>query len=157
MVMTSATALTPELLTDRIRSAGLKVTTPRLAVLSMLETAPHSSAEQVFASVRNGLPGTSVQAVYGVLAAFTAAGLIRRFDPPASPALFESRVGDNHHHIVCIRCNNMSDVDCVVGEAPCLTPSDVSGFHLISAEITFTGICSDCQAALAAEEDAIPA
>lgn len=155
--MTTTHALNPEALVDRIRSVGLKVTAPRVAVLTMLETAPHSSAEQVFAGLKTELPRTSVQAVYGVLAAFTAAGLIRRFDPPASPALFESRVGDNHHHIVCIRCNNMSDVDCVVGEAPCLTPSDVAGFHLISAEITFTGICSDCQAALAAEEDAISA
>lgn len=155
--MTSTSIPTPEILAERIREAGLKVTAPRLAVLKMLETAPHSSAEQVFAGLKKELPGTSVQAIYGVLAAFTAAKLIRRFDPPASPALFESRIGDNHHHIVCLRCNNMADVDCVVGEAPCLTPSDVAGFHLISAEITFTGICADCQAQMAAEEEAIPA
>ncbi|MFB2586674.1 Fur family transcriptional regulator [Herbiconiux liukaitaii] len=138
-----------EVLAERIRAAGLKVTAPRLAVLSMLQEAPHSSAEQVFVGVREELPGTSTQAVYGVLNAFTGAGLVRRFDPAGSPALYECRVGDNHHHVVCVRCGDLRDVDCVVGEAPCLTPSDTSGFSVFAAEVTFTGLCADCRTALA--------
>ena len=141
-------------LADSVRAAGLKVTAPRLAVLGMLQNAPHSSAEDVFASVRSELPTTSVQAVYGVLAAFTSAGLVRRTDPAGSPALFECRVGDNHHHILCVRCGDLKDVTCVVGAAPCLTPSDASGFTVIAAEVTFTGICASCQLQPALEESA---
>ena len=137
-----------------IRAAGLKVTAPRLAVLAMLQDAPHSSAEDVFAGVRSELPTTSVQAVYGVLAAFTSAGLVRRTDPAGSPALFECRVGDNHHHILCVQCGDLQDVDCVIGAAPCLTPSDVSGFTVLAAEVTFTGICASCQLQPALEESA---
>jgi Fe2+ or Zn2+ uptake regulation protein len=128
-----------------IRATGLKVTAPRVAVLQVLQGTPHSSAEVIHHGVRDLLPNSSVQAVYGILAAFTGAGLARRFDPPGSPALFESRVGDNHHHLVCVRCGAVADVDCVVGEAPCLTPSDTSGFAVIAAEVTFAGVCSRCQ------------
>ena len=142
-------------LADSMRTVGLKVTAPRLAVLKMLQGAPHSSADTVFASVRGELPGTSVQAVYGILAAFTSAGLTRRVDPAGSAALFECRVGDNHHHILCVRCGDLKDVDCVVGAAPCLTPSDTSGFTVIAAEVTFTGVCESCQLQLAQEEAAI--
>ncbi|KRF09309.1 Fur family transcriptional regulator [Arthrobacter sp. Soil782] len=128
-----------------IRAAGLKVTAPRLAVLEALQQAPHSSAEHLLLSVLPALPGTSAQAVYGVLAAFTEAGLVRRFDPPGTAALFECRVGDNHHHLLCIRCGKVTDVDCVVGAAPCLSPSDSSGFAVLSAEVTFNGICPQCR------------
>ncbi|OUM40987.1 Fur family transcriptional regulator [Arthrobacter sedimenti] len=128
-----------------IRAAGLKVTAPRLAVLQAVQDNPHSSTEQVTAVVRAVLNGSSSQAVYGILAVFTGAGLVRRFDPPGSPALFECRVGDNHHHLVCIRCGAIRDVDCVVGEAPCLAPSDTSGFAVLTANVTFTGLCEECQ------------
>ncbi|MET1044949.1 MAG: Fur family transcriptional regulator [Microbacteriaceae bacterium] len=130
-----------------IRSHGLKVTAPRLAVMRALEYAPHSAAEQLFASVRDELPGTSLQAVYGVLGALADAGLIRRIQPAGSPARYERRVDDNHHHLICSGCGAVQDVDCVVGEAPCLTPSDNAGFAVHTAEVTFWGLCVDCQAA----------
>jgi len=146
--MTSAPLPLPggDALRQSIRDAGLKVTGPRLAVLDALEQNPHSSAEEIFARVNTVLSGSSPQAVYGILAAFTGAGLTRRFDPPGSPALFERRVGDNHHHLVCVRCALVKDVDCVIGEAPCLTPSDTSGFTIFAAEVTFNGLCEQCQA-----------
>ena len=134
-----------ERLTGSIRTAGLKVTAQRLAVLQVLQNAPHSSADQVLAAVRQSLPNISAQAVYGILSAFTEAGLARRLDPAGSPALYESRVGDNHHHLVCIRCGRIKDVDCVIGQAPCLAPSDDSGFTVLAAEVTFSGICSSCR------------
>ena len=134
---------------DSIRRSGLKVTAPRLAVLRALDDSPHTSAERLFAAVRLGLPGTSLQAVYGVLAAFTTAGLTRRIEPSGSPALYERRVGDNHHHVICSRCAAVQDVDCAVGEAPCLEPSDAGGFVVHAAEVTFWGLCPDCQAATA--------
>ena len=137
----------PSPLADSIRAAGLKVTASRLAVLRVLDQAPHSTAERLFATVRAELPGTSLQAVYGVLAAFTGAGIARKIEPAGSAALFERRVGDNHHHIVCTRCNAVHDVDCAVGEAPCLTPSNTSGFTVHTAEVTYWGLCPDCQAA----------
>jgi Fe2+ or Zn2+ uptake regulation protein len=145
----SSDAVAEELRTT-IRATGLKVTAPRVAVLRVLQENPHSSAEAIHAGARALLPNSSVQAVYGILAAFTGAGLARRFDPPQSPALFESRVGDNHHHLVCVRCGAVADVDCVVGEAPCLTPSDTSGFAVLAAEVTFAGVCSRCQEQVAA-------
>lgn len=143
------TAAAAAKLDDSIRAAGLKVTAPRFAVLRALTDSPHSNAEQLFAAVSVGLPGTSLQAVYGVLAAFTAAGLARRLEPAGSAALFERRVGDNHHHLICTRCSAVHDVDCVVGEAPCLVPSEASGFAVHAAEITFWGLCADCQDTLA--------
>ncbi|MCU1405497.1 MAG: hypothetical protein JWQ43_1800 [Glaciihabitans sp.] len=132
-------------LRQSIRAAGLKVTEQRLAVLGALQQNPHTSAEEIFARVGAVLRGSSPQAIYGILAAFTAAGLTRRFDPAGSPALFERRVGDNHHHLVCVSCGAIEDVDCVVGEAPCLTPSDTAGFTIFAAEVTFNGMCPRCQ------------
>lgn len=134
-----------ERLAGNIRTAGLKVTAQRLAILGTLQDAPHSSAERILAVVREQLPAISAQAVYGILSAFTEAGLARRLEPAGSPALYESRVGDNHHHLVCIRCGTIRDVDCVIGQAPCLTPSDDSGFTVLAAEVTFSGICSSCR------------
>jgi Fe2+ or Zn2+ uptake regulation protein len=141
----------PDLLRQSIRSAGLKATEQRVAVLAVVEQHPHSSAEAIFAKLEERLSGSSTQAVYGILAAFTGAGLTRRFDPSGSPALFERRVGDNHHHLVCISCGTIVDVDCAIGEAPCLTPSDTSGFAIIAAEVTFNGLCPSCQSLAAAE------
>ncbi|MCU1446934.1 Fur family transcriptional regulator [Cryobacterium sp.] len=134
-----------------IRAAGLKVTAPRVAVLQGLAASPHATADQLYDSISSTLTGTSLQAVYGVLAAFTTAGLVRRIEPAGSAALFERRVGDNHHHIVCTRCHSVRDVECVTGEAPCLTPSDTAGFVVQTAEVTFWGLCPDCQADTAAD------
>jgi len=138
-----------ESLAAGIRAVGLKVTGPRLAVLRALTTAPHSSADRVFASVSVELPSTSRQAVYGVLSAFTEGGLVRKIEPAGSAALFERRVGDNHHHIVCTRCSAVHDVDCSIGAAPCLVPENTSGFAVHAAEVTYWGLCPACQSALA--------
>ncbi|PPL14493.1 MULTISPECIES: Fur family transcriptional regulator [Microterricola] len=134
----------------RLRSAGLKVTAPRLAVLDAFPADPiHLSADEVYARVAPALPSTSLQAVYGVLAALVASGLLRKIEPAGSAARYEKRIGDNHHHLICRGCNAIEDVDCVIGEAPCLTPSDTHGFRLQAADVTFWGLCPSCQAALA--------
>ncbi|MBF0672562.1 MAG: transcriptional repressor [Salinibacterium sp.] len=136
----------PGVLGERIRDAGLKVTEPRLAVMRALESRPHADADTVFGAVRGELPGTSIQAVYGVLAALATAGLLRKIEPAGSPARYELRTGDNHHHVVCSGCGALEDVDCVVGHAPCLIPSADSGFSIHTAEVTFWGLCPACQA-----------
>lgn len=137
--------VTDAALADTLREAGLKVTEPRVAVLSALTDIPHSDADTIFGAVLPSLPGTSLQAVYGVLAALTTAGLLRKIEPAGSSALYERRIGDNHHHIVCTECSAVRDVDCVVGHAPCLTPSDAGGFTVHTAEVNFWGVCPDCQ------------
>ena len=142
-------------LADSIRGAALKVTEPRLAVLAALTGMPHVSAEKLFSAVRLQLPGTSLQAVYGILAAFGNAGLVRKIEPAGSAALFERRVGDNHHHIVCTGCSAVHDVDCAVGSAPCLVPENTSGFTVHTAEVTYWGLCPACQVALATEEPSV--
>ncbi|GAA0740338.1 Fur family transcriptional regulator [Dactylosporangium roseum] len=131
---------------DLLRSRGLRVTRPRLAVLEILESVPgHLDVDQIAAQVRQRLDTVSTQAVYDVLNALSRAGLARRIEPAGSPARYESRVGDNHHHIVCRGCGEIADVDCTVGEAPCLTPSQAHGFELDEAEVTFWGLCPACQ------------
>ncbi|MCW4458457.1 Fur family transcriptional regulator [Microbacterium sp. MPKO10] len=132
-----------------LRDAGLKATAPRRSVLRVLETHQHADAAAIFEAVRPDLPDTSLQAVYGVLAALTDVGLVRRIEPAGSPALYERRIGDNHHHVVCTQCGAVHDVDCVIGEAPCLTPSNTAGFSIETADVTFWGVCPDCQAASA--------
>jgi len=133
---------------ERLQQAGLRVTAPRLATLEVLREPGHLTAEEVYQRVAETLPGTSLQAVYNVLAAFTEAELVRRVEFPGSPWRYESRVGDNHHHVVCSGCGAVADIDCVVGHAPCLTPSDASGFVLTRAEVTFfEGLCTACAAA----------
>ncbi|KQQ07284.1 Fur family transcriptional regulator [Rathayibacter sp. Leaf296] len=129
---------------DRLRASGLKATATRRAVLHALEEHPHSGVDEVLARVRVELPDTSAQAVYGVLSAFTDAGLTRRIEPEGHPRRFELRVGDNHHHVVCRQCGAVADVDCVVGAAPCLHPSTSNGFAVDTAEVTFWGTCPDC-------------
>ncbi|WP_091187257.1 Fur family transcriptional regulator [Paramicrobacterium humi] len=131
---------------DALRTAGLKATAPRRSVLRVLETHKHADAAEVFAAVRDDLPDTSLQAVYGVLGALTEAGLVRRIEPAGSPARYERRVGDNHHHVVCTSCGAVEDVNCVIGHAPCLTPSNTSGFSIQTADVTFWGLCPACQA-----------
>lgn len=135
---------------ERIRLAGLRVTAPRVAVLAALDRESHVGADHVFQSVLPELPGTSVQAVHGILAAFMEAGLVRRIEPAHSPALYELRVGDNHHHVVCSQCGAVEDIDCTVGHSPCLTPSSSNGFQIQTAEVTFWGLCPACQAAVPA-------
>lgn len=131
---------------ELLRTHGLRVTRPRLAVLEVLSAGGHLEVDEVARRVRTKLDSVSTQAVYDVLGALSRAGLARRLEPAGSPARFEARVGDNHHHIVCRGCGEIADVDCAVGEAPCLTPSSSHGFVLDEAEVTFWGLCPTCQA-----------
>lgn len=139
--------------TEQLRSADLRVTRPRLAVLEAVAGHPHADTETIFDAVRDLLPDVSRQAVYDVLAALTSAGLVRRIQPSGSLARYESRVGDNHHHVVCRSCGIIADIDCAVGDTPCLTPSDahgaLDGFVLDEAEVIYWGLCPDCVAASA--------
>lgn len=130
-----------------LRGAALRVTRPRLAVLAAVHTLPHADTDSLIAAVRGELQQVSQQAVYDVLRALTAAGLLRRIQPSGSVARYESRVGDNHHHVVCRSCGAIADVDCAVGETPCLTASDDHGFSIDEAEVTYWGVCPDCVAA----------
>lgn len=129
-----------------LRDVHLRVTRPRLAVLEAVCDVPHADTETVFAAARQALPEVSRQAVYDVLNALTASGLIRRIQPAGSVARYESRV-DNHHHMVCRSCGSISDIDCAVGDAPCLTPAEsagLDGFELDEAEVIYWGVCPDC-------------
>lgn len=128
----------------RLRDAGLRVTAPRLAVIDAVHENPHADTNAVIEVVRESLPEVSHQAVYDVLRALTDAGLIRHIQPPGSVARYESRVGDNHHHIVCRSCGAIADVDCAVGHAPCLTASEDHGFVIDEAEVVYHGLCPDC-------------
>ncbi|TQF74951.1 transcriptional repressor [Rhodococcus spelaei] len=130
----------------QLRAAGLRVTAPRVAVLDAVAAHPHSDADRVAAEVRTELGSVSTQAVYDVLKACVSAGLLRRIEPAGSPARYETRTGDNHHHLVCRECGTVVDVDCVVGEAPCLQPSDAHGFTVDEAEVLFWGLCPQCRA-----------
>ena len=130
-----------------LRGVGLRVTAPRVAVLNVLAAHPHSTAEEIAAHVRDALGSVSTQAVYDVLGACVGAGLVRRIEPAGSSARYETRTGDNHHHLVCRVCGTVADVDCVVGDAPCLEPSDLAGFEIDEAEVVFWGTCEDCRAA----------
>ncbi|MFB8386215.1 Fur family transcriptional regulator [Microbacterium sp. NPDC055910] len=132
---------------ELIRTVGLRVTEPRRAVVDALRTHPHASADAIFQVVARTVPQTSLQSVYNALGDFAEAGLVRRIEPAGRPGLFELRVGDNHHHLVCTTCGDVRDVDCAVGEAPCLTPSNPHGFTLHTAEVTYWGLCPDCAAA----------
>ena len=131
---------------ELLKEAGMRITAPRLAVLEWLTTHPHTTAEQVADGVRARLGTVSTQAVYDVLNACTRSDLVRRIEPAGHPARYETRTGDNHHHLVCRQCGRTEDVDCVVGAAPCLEPSDTHGFVLDEAEVVFWGKCPDCQA-----------
>src|SRR5256885_12272638 len=126
---------------DELRSAGLRVTAARLAILETVHAGDHLDVDTVTARVRGRLGHVSFQAVYEALHAFTAAGLVRRIEPAGSPARFEGRTGDNHHHVVCRSCGAVADVDCAVGEVPCLTASQDHGFSIDEAEVTYWGLC----------------
>jgi Fur family ferric uptake transcriptional regulator len=130
-----------------LRGAALRVTRPRLAVLSALHNHPHADTDSIIAVVRDDLGEVSHQAVYDVLRALTAVGLVRRFQPKGSVARYEVRVGDNHHHVVCRSCGAIADVDCAVGYTPCLTAADGAGFEIDEAEVIYWGRCPECAAA----------
>jgi Fur family ferric uptake transcriptional regulator len=130
-----------------LRGAGLRVTAARIALLETVRAGDHLGVEAIAAGVRDRIGHVSFQAVYDALHALTAAGLIRRIEPAGSPARFEGRVADNHHHVVCRSCGVVADVDCAVGEAPCLTASDDHGFVIGEAEVVYWGLCPNCSAA----------
>lgn len=133
-------------LTRRLRDRGLRLTSQRLAVLAAIEAHPaHPDAVTIARSVRRRVGSISTQSVYNVLDDLTLAGLIRRIEPAGSAARYETRVGDNHHHVVCRSCAATMDVDCVVGHGPCLTPSSKHGFLVDEAEVTFWGLCRPCR------------
>ena len=129
---------------DELRGAGLRVTAVRVALLETVRGGDHLAVEGVAARVRERVGHVSLQAVYEALHALTAAGLVRRIEPAGGSPRFEGRVGDNHHHLVCRSCSAVVDVDCAVGEAPCLTPADDRGFTLTEAEVIYWGLCADC-------------
>ena len=137
------TAMTPA---QQLRAAGLRVTAPRLAALKILAAHPHSTAEFVTAQVRERLGGVSTQTVYDVLRACADRGLLRRIEPAGSPVRYETRTGDNHHHLICRSCGTITDIDCVIGVAPCLAPDDDHGHLIEEAAVTFWGLCADCRA-----------
>ena len=131
---------------ETLREHGLHVTAQRLAVLRALSSVPHASVAMVVQMVRGELGSVSTQAVYDVLAVLTGTRLLRRIQPAGSPARYENRVGDNHHHLVCRACDRIVDVDCAVGEPPCLTAAEDFGFEIDEAEITYWGWCPECVA-----------
>src|SRR5690349_12683758 len=141
---------------DAIRAAGLRVTEPRKAVFDALRDRPHAKADDVLSRVLTTVPGTSLQSVYNALSDFADAGLVRRIEPAGHPGMFELRTGDNHHHLICSECGRVEDVDCVVGAAPCLTPSNDHGYLVRVAEVTFWGVCARCASASPAEPTAGP-
>jgi len=139
-------AATPEF-EGMLRGASLRVTRPRVAVLAAVRDQPHADTEGIISAVRDNLGTVSHQAVYDVLRAVTAAGLVRRIEPAGAVPRYELRVGDNHHHVVCRSCGMIADVDCAVDSTPCLTASDDHGFAIDEAEVTYWGLCPACQSA----------
>ena len=129
-----------------LRERGIQVTAQRLAVLRAVAGRPHATADGVAEAVRAELGAISLQAVYDALALLAAEGLIRRIQPAGSPARFEGRVGDNHHHLICRICGRVVDVDCATGSAPCLTAADASGYEIDEAEVIYWGRCAECAA-----------
>jgi Fur family transcriptional regulator, stress-responsive regulator len=130
-----------------LRGQGLQVTAQRLAVLRAVAERPHSTAADIDVAVRAEIGAISLQAVYDALGTLTDRGVIRRIQPAGSPARYEDRVADNHHHLICRTCGEMVDVDCAVGETPCLTAADGSGYEIDEAEVIYWGRCPDCVAA----------
>ena len=132
---------------EMLRERGVQVTAQRLAVLRAVSDAPHCTADVVAATARAHLGAISRQAVYDALGLLVDKGIIRRIEPAGHPARYEDRVGDNHHHLVCRTCGDLVDVDCAVGETPCLVPVDDGDFVVDEAEVTYWGTCPGCQAA----------
>ena len=139
---------TPDLTAaEELRGAGLRVTAVRVALLEAVRHGDHLGVEALAAGVRERVGHVSLQAVYEALNALAATGLVRRIQPAGSPARFEGRIGDNHHHLICRACGAVADVDCAVGEAPCLTASNDHGFEIDEAEVIYWGLCPDCSTA----------
>ena len=138
----------PSDLASVVRSAGLRVTRPRVAVLAAVREHPHATTDSIITVVRRDLPRVSSQAVYGILGALSDTGLVQRIQPRGSVARYEARTGDNHHHVVCRSCGAIADVDCAVGGAPCLTASDDAGYTIDEAEVIYWGRCPTCSARL---------
>lgn len=136
-----------------LRGAALRVTQPRLAVLRAVEQLPHADTDTVIGAVREALPDVSHQTVYDSLHTLTAAGLVRRIQPSGLVSRYETRVGDNHHHVVCRSCGRIDDVDCAVGDAPCLHASSDHGFTIDEAEVIYWGTCPECAAVSAAPKN----
>jgi Fur family transcriptional regulator, stress-responsive regulator len=132
---------------EELRGAGLRVTAARVALLDTVRHGDHLDVDAIASGVRDRIGHVSLQAVYEALHALTGAGLVRRIEPTGSPARFEGRIGDNHHHVVCRSCGVVADVDCAVGEAPCLTASDDRGFSIDEAEVIYWGLCPGCSTA----------
>ena len=130
-----------------LRGRGMQVTAQRLAVLRAVSDQPHRAADDIYTVVRSEIGAISRQAVYDALAALTDKGILRRIQPAGSPARYENRVGDNHHHLICRACGRMVDVDCAVGDTPCLTAADDSGYEVDEAEVIYWGRCPECVAA----------
>ncbi len=130
---------------EELRGAGLRVTAPRTAVLAAARSGNHATVEMIAKGARERIGSISTQAVYDVLAALARVGLVRRIEPAGSPARFETRVGDNHHHVVCRACGAVADVECARGAAPCIEPAADHGFSIDEAEVTYWGLCPDCQ------------
>ncbi len=137
-----------------LRQTSLRVTKPRLAVLTAVQEHPHADTDALIGLVRADLGAVSHQAVYDVLRALTDAGLVRRIQPHGSVARYEARVGDNHHHVVCRSCGAIADVDCATGETPCLTASDANGYAIDEAEVVYWGRCPACANPKTSQEDA---
>lgn len=127
-----------------LREHGVQITAQRLAVLRAVSVEPHSTADDIATLVRAEIGAISRQAVYDALGVLTDKGLIRRIQPAGSSALYEARVGDNHHHLICRVCGKTVDVDCAVGQAPCLTPADAAGYQIDEAEVIYWGTCPNC-------------
>ena len=140
-------------LENQLRAADLRVTRPRIAVLTAVHEHPHADTNSIVDAVREDLGEVSTQAVYDVLRALTDAGLVRRIEPAGSVARYESRVADNHHHVICRSCGAIADVDCAAGATPCLNPSDDRGFVIDEAEVIYWGLCPDCSAASGSERE----
>jgi Fur family transcriptional regulator, stress-responsive regulator len=147
--MTTTQGSSGEAWTQQLHSHERRVTKQRLAVLAAVEHSPHATAEAVAEAARAELPQLTLQSVYVVLSDLTELGMLRRIEPPNSPARYETRIGDNHHHAICTSCGRIEDVDCAVGHAPCLTPSS-STMTIRIADVLYQGICADCAAATTA-------
>ena len=141
--MLSAVAPDPA---ELLRQRGIQVTAQRLAVLRAVSAQPHISADAVAEAVRTEIGAISLQSVYDALGLLVSEGLVRRIQPAGSPARYEDRVGDNHHHLICRVCGRVVDIDCAVGSAPCLTASDDRGFEIDEAEVAYWGRCPECVA-----------
>ena len=135
----------------QLREKGLQVTAQRVAVLKAVAANPHSTADEIAATVREQIGAISRQAVYDALAILSEKMLVRRIQPAGSSALYEDRVGDNHHHVICRTCGKTADVDCATGAAPCLTAADDSGFTIDEAEVIYWGTCPECASAAKAK------